>query len=83
MSLDVATLYSAREPKWCALHTRCLNAVVRVRKTVGFDVGFCGSEGDRRRAPRTCGCLVAGQNSGRPCHDGTRHCQGTGLISDQ
>jgi hypothetical protein len=61
MSLDVATLYSAREAKWYALHTRCLNEqLVRVLKTVGFDVGFAG-EGDRRRAPRTWAALSLGR----------------------
>jgi hypothetical protein len=77
MSRDVATLFAAREAERYALHTHYLNEqLVRVLKTVGFDVGFCRDEGDRRRAPPTCGCLVVGQNSGRPCHEGTRHRQG-------
>jgi len=46
MTLDVATLFASREPERYALHTRHLNEqLVRVLKTVGFDVGFCRGEG--------------------------------------
>src|SRR5262245_22340628 len=46
MSLDVAGLFAEREPERYALHTRYLNEqLVRVLKTVGFDVGFCRGEG--------------------------------------
>jgi len=46
MSLDIATLFAAREAERYALHTRHLNEqLVRVLKTVGFDVGFCRGEG--------------------------------------
>src|SRR5215813_12002317 len=47
MSLDIATLFAAREAERYALHARHLNEqLVRVLKTVGFDVGFC--QGDRQ-----------------------------------
>src|SRR5215470_6493160 len=46
MSLDIATLFAAREAERYALHTRHLNEqLVRVLKTVGFDVGFCQGDG--------------------------------------
>jgi ornithine--oxo-acid transaminase len=46
MNLDIATLFAARETERYALHTRYLNEqLVRVLKTVGFDVGFCHGEG--------------------------------------
>jgi ornithine--oxo-acid transaminase len=46
MSLDVAALFAEREPERYALHSRYLNdQLVRVLKTVGFDVGFCRGEG--------------------------------------
>ena len=46
MSLDIATLFAAREAERYALHTRYLNEqLVRVLKTVGFDVGFCQGDG--------------------------------------
>jgi ornithine--oxo-acid transaminase len=45
MSLDVATLFAGRESERYALHARYLNdQLVRVLKTVGFDVGFCRGE---------------------------------------
>jgi ornithine--oxo-acid transaminase len=46
MSLDVATLFAESEPQRYALHMRYLNEqLVRVLKTVGFDVGFCRGQG--------------------------------------
>jgi ornithine--oxo-acid transaminase len=46
MSLDVAALFAETEPQRYALHARYLNEqLVRVLKTVGFDVGFCRGEG--------------------------------------
>src|SRR5262245_12775170 len=46
MSLDVATLFAESEPQRYALHMRYLNEqLVRVLRTVGFDVGFCRGEG--------------------------------------
>jgi ornithine--oxo-acid transaminase len=46
MSLDVATLFAESESQRYALHARYLNEqLVRVLKTVGFDVGFCRGEG--------------------------------------
>jgi len=46
MSLDVAALFAERESERYALHSRYLNEqLVRVLKTVGFDVGFCRGEG--------------------------------------
>src|SRR5262249_15647199 len=46
MSLDIATLFAAREAERYALHARHLNEqLVRVLKTVGFDVGFCQGDG--------------------------------------
>ena len=46
MNLDIATLFAAREAERYALHARYLNEqLVRVLKTVGFDVGFCQGDG--------------------------------------
>jgi ornithine--oxo-acid transaminase len=46
MTMDVATLFAAREAERYALHTRYLNEqLVRVLKTVGFDVGFARGQG--------------------------------------
>jgi ornithine--oxo-acid transaminase len=46
MSLDAGALFAACEPERYALHTRYLNQqLVRVLKTIGFDVGFCRGEG--------------------------------------
>src|SRR5262249_20925424 len=46
MDLDVVRLFAAREGERYALHSRHLNEqLVRVVKTVGFDVGFCRGEG--------------------------------------
>ena len=46
MSLDIATLFAQREADRYALHTRYLNdQLVRVLKTVGFDVGFSRGHG--------------------------------------
>src|SRR5262249_20813810 len=46
MDVDVETLFAGRETERYALHTRHLNEqLVRVLRTVGFDVGFCRGEG--------------------------------------
>jgi ornithine--oxo-acid transaminase len=46
MGLDIAALFAEREPERYALHTRYLNEqLVRVLKTVGFDVGFFQGRG--------------------------------------
>jgi len=46
MGLDVTTLFAGRESERYALHTRYLNEqLVRVLRTVGFDVAFCRGEG--------------------------------------
>jgi hypothetical protein len=50
MSLDVATLFSAPEAKWYALHTRYLNEqLMRSSRRSASTSGFAG------------GCLVAGR----------------------
>jgi ornithine--oxo-acid transaminase len=46
MSLDIAALFAEREAERYQLHTRYLNEqLVRVLKTVGFDVGFSHGRG--------------------------------------
>jgi ornithine--oxo-acid transaminase len=46
MSLDVAKLYAENEADRFAIHTRHLNEqMVRVLKTLGYDVGFCRGTG--------------------------------------
>jgi ornithine--oxo-acid transaminase len=46
MGLDVTTLFAGRESERYALHTRYLNEqLVRMLRTVGFDVAFCRGEG--------------------------------------
>jgi ornithine--oxo-acid transaminase len=46
MSLDVAKLYAQSEADRFAMHTRHLNEqMVRVLKTLGYDVGFCRGTG--------------------------------------
>jgi ornithine--oxo-acid transaminase len=46
MSLDVAKLYADSEADRFAMHTRHLNEqMVRVLKTLGYDVGFCRGTG--------------------------------------
>src|SRR5271170_464535 len=46
MSLDVAKLYADSEADRFAIHTRHLNEqMVRVLKTLGYDVGFCRGTG--------------------------------------
>jgi ornithine--oxo-acid transaminase len=44
--MDVASLFAEREGERYALHSRYLNSqLVRVLKTIGFDVRFCRGEG--------------------------------------
>lgn len=46
MNLDIASLFAEREAERYALHTRHLNEqMVRVLKTIGFDVGFKSGRG--------------------------------------
>ncbi len=46
MSLDIAKLYAESEADRFAIHTRHLNEqMVRVLKTLGYDVGFCRGTG--------------------------------------
>ena len=46
MSLDIAKLYADNEADRFAIHTRHLNEqMVRVLKTLGYDVGFCRGTG--------------------------------------
>ena len=46
MSLDIAKLYADSEADRFAIHTRHLNEqMVRVLKTLGYDVGFCRGTG--------------------------------------
>jgi ornithine--oxo-acid transaminase len=46
MSLDIASLFADREAERFAMHTRHLNEqMVRVLKTIGYDVGFCKGRG--------------------------------------
>src|ERR1700687_5223987 len=46
MSLDIASLFAKREAKRYDLHARYLNEqMVRVLKTIGFDVGFRSGRG--------------------------------------
>lgn len=46
MDLDIASLFAEREAERYALHTRHLNEqMVRVLKTIGFDVGFKSGRG--------------------------------------
>jgi ornithine--oxo-acid transaminase len=46
MGLDVASLFAAREAERYALHSRYLNEqLVRVVKTIGYDVGFVSGQG--------------------------------------
>jgi ornithine--oxo-acid transaminase len=46
MAVDVAKLFAQRERERFAMHTRYLNAqMVRVLKTIGYDIGFSRGEG--------------------------------------
>jgi len=46
MGLDIAKLFAEREPERYALHTRHLNEqMVKVLKTIGYDVGFRRGKG--------------------------------------
>src|SRR5919199_4180650 len=46
MDLDIAALFAAREAERYALHARHLNEqMVRVLKTIGFDIGFVRGQG--------------------------------------
>ena len=46
MALDIASLFADREAERFAMHTRHLNEqMVRVLKTIGYDVGFCRGRG--------------------------------------
>jgi ornithine--oxo-acid transaminase len=46
MTNDIAALYAEREADRYALHSRHLNEqMVRVLKTIGYDVGFCRGQG--------------------------------------
>jgi len=46
MTDDVAALFAQREPDRFAMHSRHLNEqMVRVLKTIGYDVGFCRGTG--------------------------------------
>ena len=46
MSLDIAQIYADHEADRFAAHTRHLNEqMVRVLKTLGYDVGFCRGVG--------------------------------------
>src|SRR5271165_2798792 len=46
MTNDIATLFAEREADRYALHSRHLNEqMVRVLKTIGYDVGFCRGQG--------------------------------------
>src|SRR5262249_41664926 len=45
-ALDLASLFDAHEPERFDLHTRHLNEqMVRVLRTIGYDVGFCKGRG--------------------------------------
>src|SRR3954468_4396536 len=45
-TLDIATLFDAHESERFDLHTRRLNEqMVRVLRTIGYDVGFCKGQG--------------------------------------
>jgi ornithine--oxo-acid transaminase len=44
--LDIVSLFSEREPERYALHSRHMNEMmVRVLRTIGYDVGFCSGNG--------------------------------------
>ena len=44
--LDIVSLFSEREPERYVLHSRHMNEMmVRVLKTIGYDVGFCRGTG--------------------------------------
>ena len=46
MNLDMASLFAARERERYALHSRYLNdQLVRVAKTIGYDIGFVSGQG--------------------------------------
>jgi ornithine--oxo-acid transaminase len=46
MAYDIGDLFAAREGERYALHSRYLNEqMVRVLKTIGYDVGFCRGKG--------------------------------------
>lgn len=46
MSIDIAALYAAREADRYKMHSRHLNEqMVRVLRTIGYDVGFCRGQG--------------------------------------
>jgi len=45
-TVDIAALFEARESDRFSLHSRCLNEqMVRVLRTIGYDVGFCKGRG--------------------------------------
>src|SRR3954454_9663020 len=45
-TLDIATLFATHESERFDLHTRRLNEqMVRVLRTIGYDVGFCKGQG--------------------------------------
>src|ERR1700719_668808 len=44
--LDIVSMFSEREPERYVLHSRHMNEMmVRVLKTIGYDVGFCSGSG--------------------------------------
>src|SRR5471032_1918672 len=44
--LDVASMFAQREGERFDLHTRYMNEMmVRVLRTIGYDVGFCAGQG--------------------------------------
>src|SRR3954464_6436134 len=46
MALDIAALFAEREADRFSMHSRHLNEqMVRVLKTIGYDVGFCRGAG--------------------------------------
>ena len=46
MTSDIAALYARREGDRNSLHSRYLNdQMVRMLRTIGYDVGFCRAEG--------------------------------------
>jgi ornithine--oxo-acid transaminase len=46
MTEDIAALHDKREPERYGMHERHLNAqMVRVLRTIGYDVGFCRGKG--------------------------------------
>ena len=46
LGTDIAALFETHESDRFSLHKRCLNEqMVRVLKTIGYDVGFCKGRG--------------------------------------